>query len=124
MLETKDKLIELVREYFSEGNAYEYVPYVDPVTGESKKRVKLLISSAEFKNMWQIIKAEIGEPTNIPAETKEGKTKLTIPKDGVFGLKQLMVRWKQENGEVKQLEGEVLEGEAINDKEEVKEDDK
>ena len=122
MLETKDKLIELVQEYFSEGNAYEYVYYTDPVTGEKKKKIKLLISSTEFKNMWQIIKTEVGEPVNIPAE-KEKQAKISIPKDGVFGLKQLMVRWKQENGQVKQLEGEVLEGESLNNEENEDKDD-
>ncbi len=118
MLKTKDKLIDLVNEYFSEGNAYEYINYTDPKTGEVKRKIKLLISSSEFKNMWQIIKAEVGEPTNIPAEPKETKAKLAIPESGVFGIKQLMVKWEQKNGKVKKLKGEAIEGEIVEGKEE------
>lgn len=114
MLQTKDTLINLIKEYFSEGNAWEYVEYTDKTTGEVKKRVKLLISSAEFWNMWRIIKTEVGEPTVIAAESKDTK-KLSVPEGGLMGIKELMLKWKSSTGETKQItETTVTSGEVIN----------
>lgn len=100
LIDVKDDLINLMAAYLSEGNAYEIVETEDKITGEKKKRVKLLISSAEFKNMWQMIKAEIGEPTSFTQQdiTTKGLQVHTNADGGVFGLKQLMLEWSKEYG--------------------------
>lgn len=109
MLQAKDSLVGLLKEYLSEGNAWEYVEYEDKITGERKKRIKLLISSAELLNIYKMVKTEVGEPITVPAE-KDNKNKLVVPEGGIMGIKELMLKWK--SGQIKQTttsEGTTIE---------------